>query len=80
MLVACRLAGLSALETYYAGVRARGQFGRRGPFANSNCAGLGRALGRVSARLRAFRPGGPWRCGRFRRRSSVMPPGPARWP
>ena len=29
MLVACRLAGLSALETYYAGVRARGQCGRR---------------------------------------------------
>jgi hypothetical protein len=27
MLVACRLAGLSALETYYAGVRARTQFG-----------------------------------------------------
>jgi hypothetical protein len=28
MLVACRLAGLSALEAYYAGVRARAQFGR----------------------------------------------------
>jgi hypothetical protein len=27
MLVACRLASLSALETYYAGVRARPQFG-----------------------------------------------------
>ncbi len=27
MLVACRLAGLSALETYYAGVRACAQFG-----------------------------------------------------
>ena len=27
MLVACRLTGLSALETYYAGVRARAQFG-----------------------------------------------------
>jgi hypothetical protein len=27
MLVACRLAGLSALETYYAGVRARAQCG-----------------------------------------------------
>jgi hypothetical protein len=27
MLVACRLAGLSALETYYAKVRARAQFG-----------------------------------------------------
>ena len=26
MLVACRLAGLSALEAYYAGVRARAQF------------------------------------------------------
>jgi hypothetical protein len=30
MLVACRLAGLSALEAYHAGVRARTQFGRRG--------------------------------------------------
>ena len=29
MLVACRLAGLSALEAYYAGVRARAQFGPR---------------------------------------------------
>jgi len=29
MLVASRLAGLSALETPYAGVRARAQFGRR---------------------------------------------------
>jgi len=29
MLVACRLAGLSALETYYAGVRERAQCGRR---------------------------------------------------
>ena len=27
MLVACRLAGLSALEVYYAGVRARAQCG-----------------------------------------------------
>jgi hypothetical protein len=27
MLVACRLAALSALEAYYAGVRARAQFG-----------------------------------------------------
>jgi hypothetical protein len=27
MLVACRLAGLSALETYYAGVRVGAQFG-----------------------------------------------------
>ena len=27
MLVACRLAGLSARETYNAGVRARAQFG-----------------------------------------------------
>jgi hypothetical protein len=27
MLVACRLAGLSALEAYYAGVRPRVQFG-----------------------------------------------------
>ena len=27
MLVACRLAGLSTLETYYAGVRAPAQFG-----------------------------------------------------
>ena len=27
MLVACRLAGLSALETYYAGIRAGAQFG-----------------------------------------------------
>jgi hypothetical protein len=27
MLVACRLAGLSALVQYYAGVRARAQFG-----------------------------------------------------
>ena len=27
MLVACRLAGLSALETHYAGVRVRAQFG-----------------------------------------------------
>ena len=27
MLVACRLAGLSALEAYYAGVRARAQCG-----------------------------------------------------
>ena len=27
MLVACRLAGLSALETHYAGVRAGAQFG-----------------------------------------------------
>jgi hypothetical protein len=26
MVVACRLAGLSALETYYAGVRGRAQF------------------------------------------------------
>ena len=30
MLVACRLAGLSALEAYHAGVRARAQFGPRG--------------------------------------------------
>ena len=29
MLVACRLAGLSALETYYAGVRVGAQFGPR---------------------------------------------------
>ena len=29
MLVARRLAGLSALETYYAGVRARANSGRR---------------------------------------------------
>ena len=29
MLVACRLAGLSALEGHYAGVRARGQCGLR---------------------------------------------------
>jgi hypothetical protein len=27
MLVACRLAGLSALEVYYVGLRARAQFG-----------------------------------------------------
>jgi hypothetical protein len=27
MLVACRLAGLSGLEMYYAGVRERAQFG-----------------------------------------------------
>ena len=31
MLVACRLAGLSALETYYARVRVGAQFGARGP-------------------------------------------------
>ena len=30
MLVACRPAGLSALETYYAGVRARGQYAAGG--------------------------------------------------
>ena len=29
MLVVCRLAGLSALETYYAGVRVGAQFGPR---------------------------------------------------
>jgi hypothetical protein len=29
MLVACRLAGLSALETHYAGVRVGAQFGPR---------------------------------------------------
>ena len=33
MLVACRLAGLSALEGHYAGVRARTQFG---PTQNGN--------------------------------------------
>ena len=31
MLVACRLAGLSALETYYAGVREGAQCGARQP-------------------------------------------------
>jgi hypothetical protein len=31
MLVACRLAGLSALEGHYAGVRVRTQFGRGVP-------------------------------------------------
>ena len=36
MLVACRLAGLSALETYYAGVRAGAQF-----LAACGCAGCG---------------------------------------
>jgi hypothetical protein len=35
MLVAYRLAGLSALEAYYAGVRARAQCGGRGLSPNS---------------------------------------------
>jgi hypothetical protein len=44
MLVACRLAGLSALETYYAGGRARAQCGPTGRAALTYC-GAGRAKG-----------------------------------
>ena len=46
MLVACRLAGLSALEAHYAGVRARTQFGAtqrsRRPSSLSATEGSGR--------------------------------------
>ena len=54
MLVACRLAGLSALEAYYAGVRVCAQFGR-------TRAGLARGLGGVTAKItptRSRRPSG----------------------
>jgi len=44
MLVACRLAGLSALGAHYAAVKGRAQRGRRGAPANGHCAGLGRAV------------------------------------
>ena len=68
MLVACRLAGLSALEPYYAGIRARAQCGAD---AGRPCAGPGRALARVSAGLRGALSarGGAGRHGRCWRRS-----------
>ena len=63
MLVACRLAGLSALETYYAGGRARAQFGAD---ANPHC-GL---VPRQAPEPRAYRaPDG--------RRSCDIPQGPS---
>jgi hypothetical protein len=37
MLVACRLAGLSALEGHYVGLNARTQLGRRSAPAISSC-------------------------------------------
>ena len=57
MLVACRLAGLSALEAHYAGVRARAQCGadagkaRRGASAHSWAANLPEACPEPPGRL-----------------------------
>ena len=50
MLVACRLAGLSALEAYYAGVRARAQFG-----SDALCHGVLDITSRRKASLRTRR-------------------------
>ncbi len=47
MLVACRLAGLSALETYYAGVGRARNAGRTRPLAIGHRAGAGVAWGRI---------------------------------
>ena len=47
MLVACRLAGLSALETHYAGVRVSGQFG-----AACGCAAQLQRLVQMAAKIR----------------------------
>ena len=61
MLVACRLAGLSALEAYYAGLKARTQFGptqrSSGQWAMADCmrsGELGRNVRRRTRRLAGF--------------------------
>ena len=72
MLVACRLAGLSALILDYAVKVAPAQCGPGRPFAIRHCGGTGGRWPGVSGRLKAFPPGARQSVhGRFWRRSPI---------